>query len=81
VLSRAFCQEPNLRAAIAVCFLLHREEGIDLRLPHSRKDSCSCGGMPLSSVSEANRFRCWVDLDENLVLTSVSVLQGRALIE
>jgi hypothetical protein len=53
--------------------LLHREEGIDLRLPHSRKDASSCGGMPLTSVSEANRFRCWVDLDENLVLTSASV--------
>jgi len=29
--------------------------------------------MPLTSVSEANRFRCRVDLDENLVLTSASV--------
>jgi hypothetical protein len=63
---------PRKRSA-ACRYLLHREEGIDLRLPHSRKDASSCGGMPPTSVSEANRFRCRVDLDENLVLTSASV--------
>jgi hypothetical protein len=72
--SAALAKSRNSAGGDAACrFLLHREEGIDLRLPQSRKDASSCGGMPLTSVSEANRFRCRVDLDENLVLTSASV--------
>jgi hypothetical protein len=55
-------------------YLLHREEGIDLGLSLAAcARKCACRGMPPTPVSEANRFRCRVDLDENLVLTSVSV--------
>jgi hypothetical protein len=39
------------RARYGLLSLLHREEGIDLRLPRSRKDASLCGGMPPTPVS------------------------------
>jgi hypothetical protein len=49
---------------IAGRHLLHREEGIDLRLPQPQAREAlveECRHTPVSSVSTAC---CWVDLDE-----------------
>jgi hypothetical protein len=51
-------------------YLLHREEGIDLRLsraarPQGLAEKCRLPGQ------RSKPPRCWVSLDENLVLTSV----------
>jgi len=48
--------------------LLNREEGIDLRLPRKPQGLMFLWRNAANPVSGANRFRCWVDLDENLVL-------------
>jgi hypothetical protein len=72
---RRSCQEPNFRKVglrRLARIISHREEGIDQRLPHSRKTHVLWRTSP-TEVGEANRFRCRVNLDENLVLTSVSV--------
>jgi hypothetical protein len=63
-------------------YLLQREEGIDLRLsraarPQGLAEKCRLPGQ------RSKPPRCWVSLDENLVLTSVSVFgasQGQTLI-
>jgi hypothetical protein len=71
----ALCQEPNFAGGNAASrHLFHREEGIDLRLPPAATTQVVVEEAA-TQVSSVWTACCWVDLDENLVLTSVSVSQ------